>query len=78
MAAKKLVINADKTHLVVMGTKSTAARRNEVVLHAGGHLIRPTRTEKMLGGNICKDMKWKKHLVDNEQSLARQVTCIII
>ena len=50
MTANKLVINADKTHLVVMGTKATAARRHEVVLHAGGHLIRPTRTEKLLGG----------------------------
>ena len=27
MAANKLVINGDKTHLVIMGTKKTAARR---------------------------------------------------
>ena len=74
MAANKLVINADKTHLVVMGTKATAANRDEVTLQAGGHTIRPTRTEKLLGGNICEDLKWKEHLQDNEQSLIRQLT----
>ena len=29
MTANKLVINDDKTHLVAMGTKATAARRDE-------------------------------------------------
>ena len=74
MAAIKLVFNADKTHLVVMGTKATAARRDEVTLQAGAHTIRPTRTEKLLGGNICEDLKWKEHLQDNEQLLVRQLT----
>ena len=52
MAANRLVINAEKTHLIVMGTKATVGRRNEVVLQAGEHSIRPTRTEKLLGGHI--------------------------
>ena len=66
MAANKLVINADKTHLLVMGTKATAARRDEVTLQAGEHLIRPTKTEKLLGGNICENLKWREHLLDND------------
>ena len=74
MAANKLVINADKEHLVVMGTKATAARRAEVVLQAGEHAISPTSTEKLLGGNISEDLKWREHLLDNEQSLVRQLT----
>ena len=53
MAANQLVINAEKTHLVVMGTKKTAARRHEVILQAGDHSIVHTRTEKLLGANIC-------------------------
>ena len=59
MAANHLVINADKTHLLVMGTKKTAARRNEVTLQAGEHTIKHARTEKLLGANICEDLKWK-------------------
>ena len=74
MAANKLVINADKTHLIVMGTKATAKRRDEVSLLAGQHLIVPTRTEKLLGGNVCEDLKWNEHLLGSDQSLAKQLT----
>ena len=74
MAANQLVINADKTHLIVMGTKKTASRRNEVSLLAGEHTIRHSRTEKLLGANICEDLKWREHLLGNEQSAVRQLT----
>ena len=74
MAANKLVINAEKTHLIVMGTKATAVRKKEVTLQAGEHIITPSRTEKLLGGNICENLKWREHLVGSEQSLARQLT----
>ena len=68
------MINADKTHLIVMGTKKTAASRNEVSLVAGEHIIEHTRTEKLLGANICEDLKWNEHLLNNEQSVVRQLT----
>ena len=68
-----LIINGDKTHLVVMGSKKTAVRRQEVSIQADGHSIYPSKSEKLLGGIICEDMKWKEHLVRNEQSLVRQV-----
>ena len=68
------MINADKTHLIVMGTKKTAASRNEVSLVAGEHIIEHTRTDKLLGDNICEDLKWKEHLLNNEQSVVRQLT----
>ena len=74
MAANHLVINADKTHLLVMGTKKTAARRHEVALEAGEHIIRYTRTEKLLGANICEDLKRRENLLSNEQSVVRQLT----
>ena len=74
MAANKLVINAENTHLIVMGTKATAVRKNEVTTQAGKHIITPTRTEKLLGGYICENLKWREHLVGSEQSLARQLT----
>ena len=52
MAANKLVINADKTHLLVMGTPAMGPARQEVQLTAGEHVILPTATEKLLGCNI--------------------------
>ena len=74
MAANKLVINGDKTHLVVMGTKKTAPRRQEVAIIADGHTVEPSRVETLLGGIICEDMKWKQHLLTCDQSLTRQLT----
>ena len=62
IAGNKLVINDDKTHLIVMGTKATAARRYEVTLEAIGW------------SHVCEDLNWKEHLQDNEQSLVRQLT----
>ena len=63
MAANKLVINGDKTHLVVLGTKKSAARRQEVSIVADSNIITPSRTEKLLGGTICEDMKWKEQVM---------------
>ena len=77
MAANKLVINAEKTHLIVIGTKATASRRDEVALRAGDHTIRPTNSEKLLGGCIAENLKWREHLLDSKQSLVRQLTSCI-
>ena len=74
MAANKLVINDDKTHLVVMGSKAVAARRKEVHVVAGQHLIKPSSTEKLLGCQISEDLKWKEHILLGEQSLVKQLT----
>ena len=52
MHANKLVINPDKTHLMVMGSKKHTAARKEVSITASGHLIKPTDTEKLLGGQL--------------------------
>ena len=73
MAANKLVINGDKTHLVVMGSKKTAARRDEVYVQADDHIIQPSRSEKLLGGVICEDLKWREHLLSSDQSLVTQL-----
>ena len=54
MESNKLVINADKTHLLVMGTKKMNNSRQEVRLMADGHEILPSETEKLLG---CKSTK---------------------
>ena len=74
MAANKLVINDDKTHLVVMGSKAVAARRKEVHVVAGQHLIKQSSTEKILGCQISEDLKWKEHILLGEQSLVKQLT----
>ena len=73
MAANNLVINAEKTHLVVMSAKNLSARVRNVKLKAGNHTILPSISEKLLGGHISQDLKWKQHFLDSEDSLVRQL-----
>ena len=54
MAANNLVINDEKTHLLVLGTKAMKDKRDMVALQAGKHTILPTRQEKLLGCNVSK------------------------
>ena len=49
MAANKLVINDDKTHLMVLANKKLKERKQLVTLNAGIHIIKPSSQEKLLG-----------------------------
>ena len=72
MNGNKLVINPDKTHLMVMGSKGMAAKRSQVSMVAGTFTIEATETEKLLGGVINQSLKWNQHLNDHESSLLKQ------
>ena len=74
MASNKLVINADKTHLLVLGTRSMNERRNMVSMQADNHTILPSKQEKLLGCIVSDNLKWRKHILENEQSMVRQLT----
>ena len=74
MNANKLVINQDKTHLMVMGSKKTANLRQHVSMQAGAFVIKPTESEKMLGGQLHQTLQWNHHLHDSKASLVRQLT----
>ena len=74
MVSNKLVINADKTHLVVMGSRKTNMARQAVSLRAGQHIILPSETEKLLGCNIHQSLKWQTHIQTGDSSLIKQLT----
>ena len=74
MTANKLVINDDKTQLVVMAPKQANHLRDHVQLLAGHHLIKPSSTAKLLGGIVSQDGKWNQHIQVHEHSLIKQLT----
>jgi hypothetical protein len=57
MNSNTLVVNPDKTHLMVMGTKRMAAGRRNVTMQAGDFTIKPSVTEKLLGGHIHQSLE---------------------
>ena len=73
MVDNKLVINYDKTQLLVMGTKSTAARQGEVFIQAGEQEITPAKSARLLVGHISEDLKWRSYLLDSDQSVIKQL-----
>ena len=62
MNNNKLVINPDKTHIMVMGSRKSAVLRQQVSMMAGEFLIKPSETETLLGANIHQSLKWNQHL----------------
>ena len=74
MNGNKLVVNPDKTHVLVMGTKQMAASRTNVSMQAGEFTINPTETEKLLGGHIHQSLQWNHHLSDSKSSMTSQLT----
>ena len=64
MVSNKLVINDDKTHLVVMAKKGQGAARETVTLQAGAHNMQPVQTVKLLGGHISEDLKFEETLAN--------------
>ena len=74
MNANKLVINPDKTHLMVMGSRKHTAKRKQVSMMAGDFIIKPSETEKLLGGQLHHGLEWKLHLRDHKGSLLSQLS----
>ena len=72
--ANKLVINAEKTHLLVMGPRKAARKRGLVSLQAGPFKIDPTESEKLLGCTLHQSMRWNHHIKDHSKSMIRQIS----
>ena len=60
--------------MIVMGTQRTTLLRRQVTMKAGSFTIKPTETEKLLGGIVHQSLKWNQHLTDSKVSLVTQLT----
>ena len=74
MNSNRLVINPDKTHLIVMGRRRHASLRSEVLVNAGEFEIRPTESEKLLGAQLHQNLGWGCHIRDHKMSLLNQLS----
>ena len=73
MACNKLVLNDDKTHLLVMAPKQLRKNHGNfgITLNTGNKIIEPSQHEKMLGCQISSDFTWNFHIRDDEFSMQR-------
>jgi hypothetical protein len=70
MPSNKLVLNSDKTHLLVMATPYQHWHFQDfgISLNTGAETIEPVATEKLLGGHITSNFSFNEHMKDNEKS----------
>ena len=64
MSSNRLVINTDKTHLMVMSSRIDHHRNgnHDISLDTGSETIYPTQHEKLLGGYISNFFTWNFHV----------------
>ena len=76
MARNKLVLNTDKTHLLVMTSAQLHKKHGKfgITLNTGQEVIEPVDHEKLLGCHISSDFKFTNHIRDNEQSMMNILT----
>jgi hypothetical protein len=76
MDRNKLILNSDKTHLLVM----TSARRHVnhhnfgIYLNTGAEIIQPQSEERLLGANVSNSLTWNTHIRDGKGSLISNLT----
>ena len=76
MNKNKLILNSDKTHLMVM----TSARKHAthenfgIYLDTGTEIILPQSEERLLGANLSNSLSWNSHIRDTKNSLISILT----
>ena len=74
MHSNKLVINSDKSHLIVMaGRGAISAKRMEVQVKAGQDTIEQSESEKLLGGVIHHSGRWNEMIRNSKISIISQL-----
>ena len=71
-----LMLNEDKTHLVVMCSSQSRYRSQSaslVKIDTGSEFIKPTSTQKILGCHIQNDLKWTEHIRYSEDNLLKSL-----
>ena len=76
MSQNKLVLNSNKTHLLIMASLQKHRRHGNfgVLLNTGAEILEPIDDEKLLGAKISNNFLWNLHIRDDETSMFRNLT----
>ena len=75
LTANKLKVNDEKTHLLVMSTRQKRWHMDNtnITINTPSAVIIPSSVERLLGAHVHQDMKWKEHILDNDDSLIKSL-----
>ena len=75
MMANKLKLNADKTHLLTVGTsRRLQSLENKVQVVMDGYTLEESKVETLLGCQIEPGLKWHKHIEELVKKLRKRLT----
>ena len=76
MSRNKLILNSDKTHLLIMSSARKHQRYGDfaITLDTGNEIIEPKSEEKLLGGIVSNNLLWNSHIRDGQKSLSSILT----
>ena len=76
MDRNKLVLNSNKTHLMIMTSSRKHANYQNfgLFLDTGSEIILPQDEEKLLGVSLSNCLSWHKHIRDSDKSLLQTLT----
>lgn len=76
MSKNKLILNSEKTHLLVMTSARNHQRHGNfgITLDTGFETIEPRTEERLLGATVSNDFKWGRHIRDSQKSLTAILT----
>ena len=76
LTANKLKVNDDKTHVLVMSTRQKRKYfdTSSIIVNTPTANITPSSGERLLGAQIHQDMKWRQHILEDENSLVKSLT----
>ena len=76
MAANKLFLNTDKTHLLIMTSEYHHNRNGNygIQLNTGSEMISPSDTERLLGAEVSNNFTWNAHITGTDKSMCKILT----
>ena len=71
----RLKLNDDKTHLLIMMTRNKRRLLDiDIQINTQSEVIKPIKSEKLLGIIIQEDLRWTEYIQNHENSLIKQLT----
>ena len=76
MNQNQLVLNSEKTHLLVMASSQKHKKHDnfDIFLDTGSEVVEPIAEERLLGARISNNFLWNLHVRDDEFSMFRSLT----
>ena len=75
MVNNRLVLNRDKTHLLILSSSHCHRKHGDLGIHlnTGNEIVLPQESERLLGVTVTNNFQWNMHTLDGEKSILKSL-----